>query len=175
LNKKHLFITIAVTTGVLFLIGFFFISSRLLSYVESSMGFPVVYNSLSEALEFKLSIGALLALCALAGLLIDWIYSIRRSSRIHVVGFFISLIIPLAGLFVGFWLRISFTKGILLTSMISVPKARTVLPLHAINFFKWGLGSLIVVCILVIVLIFVSKKSLKKTEISKHDALSSRV
>ena len=164
MSKKYLSITIAVTAVVLFLIGFFYISSRLLNYVESSMGFPVVYSSLSEALRFKFSIGLLLALCAPVALLIDWIYSIRRSLRIHVVGFFISLIIPLAGLFAGFWLRVSFTRGILLTSMISVPKAKTVIPLHAINFFKWGLGSLIVVCILVAVLIFISKKKLKITD-----------
>jgi hypothetical protein len=163
LSKKYLSITIAVTAGVLFLIGFFYVSSRLLSYVESSMGFPVVYSTLSEALRFKISIGLLLALCAPVALLMDWIYSIRRSLRIHVVGFFISLIIALAGLFVGFWLRVSFTRGILLTSMISVPKAKTVIPLHAISFFKWGLGSLIVVCILAAVLTFVSRKRTEKT------------
>lgn len=164
MSKKYLSITMAVTAAVLFLIGFFYVSSRLLNYAESSMGFPVVYGSLSEVLRFKFSIGLLLALCVPVALLIDWIYSIRRSLRVHVVGFFISLIIPLAGLFVGFWLRVSFTRGILLTSMISVPKAKTVIPLSAINFFKWGLGSLIVVCILVAVLILISKKKPKITD-----------
>lgn len=157
IHKRKLYKTIGITTIILFFLGSFFVSALLIYVTESSLGHVAIFLAPFDILKFKLSIGLLLVLCLPVALFLSWAYSRKRSSSLTLTTFFISLLTAVVSSFLGLWLRLMEMKGILESAISMVPDAK--ISILAINYFKWGISSMLIVCLPIVFVLYKQKKT----------------
>lgn len=138
---------IVFPTFVLFILGFFSVSSSIIRMTTSSVLCSVIFFSNDEII-FRLSIGLLLVLGVIIALLLSWISSQKDFSSVR---FFGCLAIAITSSLLGIWLRYEEIKS------LELP-ADTKLRLISIDYFQWGLASMLLIC-MPIILVFFKKRN----------------
>lgn len=144
-RKTKILIAGGLATFILFIIGFMFISSLVIYATEETLMHRTAFISLWDPLLFRFYMGLLLALCLPIAVLLSRLVSKSEEPSIRLLSVLLFFLIPLVSAIIGMWLRLMEMK-----TVVDVPS--TIAPdytisLMSINYFSWGISSMLIVSI----------------------------
>ena len=155
--KTNSFKLIGLTAIILFLIGVFSISSALLYVTERSLHYITIAMSPPEIQQFKLSIGLLLALTSPVALLLSWAFSGKISVSVKLRIYFLSLCTAVLTSILGLWFRLMEIKSIFYPNLSGAK-----ILLESVDYFKYGLRSMLIICLPLAFILYRRKKKQKE-------------
>lgn len=147
-----------IMVASLFLVGLF-TTPLMLSFTETVLGRSIVFGSIKQSANMRISFAALLAICSISARVLPWVYS-----KFHVISsglsiYFLGLVISLVSIFAAILLNLVRLKSILSSGLD--------LPLHSelIHYFSWGIEGLVIIygAIILLLLLVATKRKKQAT------------
>lgn len=164
-NIRNIFIASVICAIFLFFLGFNFSSGLVISHTDNlltSLGYTRTIIP-SEIFWARIYFGIYVSLCSPIAIGMSWVRAKGLSSGITMFTFIICLFIAIGSLFLGYWLRFMDLKLSLGPSTIP----NTDIMFDSMNYFSWGMKTLLIVCTSVSFLLYITGRK-KRVEIEAN-------
>jgi hypothetical protein len=154
LKKNNIKIFI-ITFVCLFIFGFSLLSPILIFITVAVLKHEIIFTTPYQSLEFRFMISLLTSSCSLVTIILSLNYSKRKKSPLNLTSYLLFLIIPFTSFLVGILFRLIIIKKAIGLDNLSLNYA---VPINKLNYFTWGLSSMLIISSLVLFKILFSRK-----------------